>query len=116
MNWYQLRRMRGAAFLILIGVLALLNQWNILSWDKSWPFFLILAGLLALIERAAWTADVRARQAAQEYATTTGPGTGTIPASSASAAYWSPEPPSNAAEPRAEPNPSASPDSEREGR
>ncbi len=58
-RWYQIRRLRGAAYLILVGVLALLNEWRILSWDKSWPLFLILAGLLALAERAAWTADVR---------------------------------------------------------
>lgn len=29
-RWYQIRRLRGAVILILIGVLALLNQWNIL--------------------------------------------------------------------------------------
>jgi Domain of unknown function (DUF5668) len=115
-HWYQLRRMRGAAFLILVGVLALLNQWNILSWDKSWPFFLILAGLLALVERAAWTADIRARQAAQEFSATAGPGPGTIPSSPGAAAYWAAEPLSNADGPRVEPNPPASSDSDREGR
>lgn len=114
-NWYQLRRMRGAAFLILVGVLALLNQWNILSWDKSWPFFLILAGLLALAERAAWTADVHAQRAAQEYAATTGPGTGTIPPPAANS-FWAPQPPSNASGPLVEPNPPASHDPDREGR
>lgn len=67
-RWYQVRRMRGATYLILIGVLALLNQWHILSWDKSWPLFLIVAGLLALAERAAWTSDVRDQQAAQSFA------------------------------------------------
>lgn len=29
-RWYQIRRLRGAVILILIGVLALLNQWNIM--------------------------------------------------------------------------------------
>jgi hypothetical protein len=66
-RWYQLRRMRGAMWLILIGVLALLNEWRILSWDKSWPLFLIVPGVLMLAERAAWTADVRERQAAQGF-------------------------------------------------
>jgi hypothetical protein len=66
-RWYQVRRMRGAAYLILVGVLALLNQWHILRWGQSWPFFLIVAGLLALAERAAWTADVRDQQAAQNF-------------------------------------------------
>jgi hypothetical protein len=54
MNRYILiRRLRGPAFLLLIGALALLSQANILGWDKSWPLFLILAGVLLLAERAA---------------------------------------------------------------
>lgn len=54
MNHYvMIRRLRGPAFLMLVGVLALLNQMDILSWGKSWPLFLILAGVLALAERAA---------------------------------------------------------------
>jgi hypothetical protein len=54
MNHYILiRRLRGPAFLLLVGVLALLNQADILSWGKSWPLYLILAGVLALAERAA---------------------------------------------------------------
>ena len=49
MNHYILiRRLRGPAFLLLVGALALLNQADILSWGKSWPLFLILAGVLAL--------------------------------------------------------------------
>ena len=86
-RWYQIRRLRGGAFLILVGVLALLNGWHVLSWDKSWPLFLIVAGLLALAERAAWTADVREQQAAQGYGSATGPGTGTIPPGSAGTPY-----------------------------
>jgi hypothetical protein len=58
MNRYILiRRLRGPAYLLLIGALALLNQADILSWGKSWPFFLILAGVLALAERAALAAE-----------------------------------------------------------
>jgi len=52
-RYVMIRRLRGPAFLLLVGVLALLNQADILSWGKSWPFFLILAGLLVLAERAA---------------------------------------------------------------
>ena len=66
-GWYQIRRLRGAVFLILIGVLALLNQWNILSWSASWPLFLIVLGLLMLAERAAWTTEVRRQQEAQAF-------------------------------------------------
>jgi hypothetical protein len=57
MNSYiMIRRLRGPAFLLLVGVLAWLNQADILSWGRSWPFFLILAGVLQLAERAALAA------------------------------------------------------------
>lgn len=64
-RWYQVRRMRGAVYLILTGVLAMLNEWHILTWHQSWPLFLVAAGLLMLAERAAWTADVREQQRTQ---------------------------------------------------
>jgi hypothetical protein len=58
MNRYILiRRLRGPAFLLLVGVNALLAQANILGWSESWPFYLILAGVLLLAERAALAAD-----------------------------------------------------------
>lgn len=54
MNRYALIcRLTGPAMLILTGVLALLNQANILSWGKSWPLYLILWGVLKLAQRAA---------------------------------------------------------------
>ncbi len=61
-QWAMIRRLRGPAYLILTGVLFLLQQWNILSLSKSWPLFLILAGLLRLAERAAWTAELDQQQ------------------------------------------------------
>lgn len=54
MNRYILiRRLRGPAFLLLVGVIALLDQADILDWGHAWPLFLILAGVLLLAERAA---------------------------------------------------------------
>ncbi len=54
MNRYILiRRLRGPAFLLLVGVNALLAQAHILGWSQSWPFYLILAGVISLAERAA---------------------------------------------------------------
>jgi hypothetical protein len=50
-------RLRWPAMLLLTGVLALLNQADILSWGHSWPLYLILFGLLALAERALLAAD-----------------------------------------------------------
>jgi hypothetical protein len=52
-SWLLLRRLRGPAFLLLVGITALLNQWDILSFGRSWPLYLILWGLLSLAERAA---------------------------------------------------------------
>jgi hypothetical protein len=52
-TWLIIRRLRGPAYLILFGVTALLNQWGVLSFGRSWPLYLILAGLIGLAERAA---------------------------------------------------------------
>jgi Domain of unknown function (DUF5668) len=52
-TWLLIRRLRGPAFLILVGITALLNQWGVLSFGRSWPLYLILAGILGLAERAA---------------------------------------------------------------
>lgn len=56
-RYILIRRLRGPAFLLLIGVIALLNQADILSWGRAWPLFLILAGVLLLAERAAFASD-----------------------------------------------------------
>jgi hypothetical protein len=53
-RWLLIRRMRGPAFLLLFGVTALLHEWHILSFSQSWPLYLVLAGVLALLERAAF--------------------------------------------------------------
>ncbi len=51
-RWLLIRRMRGPAFLLLFGVTALLHEWHILSFSQSWPLYLVLAGVLTLLERA----------------------------------------------------------------
>jgi len=56
MNRYILiRRLRAPAFLLLIGVLALLHQSGVIDhfWHLFWPLALILAGVILLAERAA---------------------------------------------------------------
>jgi hypothetical protein len=56
MNRYVLiRRLRGPAFLLLLGVIALLHQTGVLYhfWNWFWPLALILWGVLLLAERAA---------------------------------------------------------------
>jgi hypothetical protein len=56
-RYILIRRLRGPAFLLLVGVNALLAQAHILGWSRSWPFYLILAGVIALAERAALAVD-----------------------------------------------------------
>jgi hypothetical protein len=57
-RYILIRRLRGPAFLLLIGVLALLHQAHwIHFWRLFWPLMLILWGSLLLAERAALAAD-----------------------------------------------------------
>jgi hypothetical protein len=56
-RYILIRRLRGPAFLLLVGINALLAQADILGWGRSWPFYLILAGVIALAERAALATD-----------------------------------------------------------
>ena len=53
---YQLRLFRaarGAVWVVLVGVLFLLDSFNILTWGHSWPLFIVLGGLMTFFERAA---------------------------------------------------------------
>jgi len=55
---YQLRLYRaakGAVWIALVGLLFLLDDLGLLSWSHSWPLFLILAGVLAVFKRSAYT-------------------------------------------------------------
>jgi hypothetical protein len=56
-RYILIRRLRGPAFLLLVGLNALLAQAHILGWGESWPFYLILWGVLMLAERAALAAE-----------------------------------------------------------
>lgn len=60
MNQYIfIRRLRGPAILLLIGVLALLHTSGVIRsfWHLFWPLLLILIGVLLLAERAALAAE-----------------------------------------------------------
>lgn len=52
-RYFVIRRLQAPAYILLTGVIALLAEWHILGWSKSWPLYLILAGVLKLAERAA---------------------------------------------------------------
>jgi hypothetical protein len=54
MNQYIfLQRIQGPALLLTFGVTALLDQWHVMSFGRSWPLYLIVLGVLKLAQRAA---------------------------------------------------------------
>lgn len=58
MNSYMLiRRLRGPAILLLMGILALLHELEVIQhpWRLFWPLLFILLGVLMLAERAAYS-------------------------------------------------------------
>ena len=60
------------------GIIFFLAAFNILSWGRSWPLFIIAAGLMPLIERALTTQA----QQTYPYSGTSGAAGTTPPASS----------------------------------
>jgi Domain of unknown function (DUF5668) len=52
-QYYFLRRIQGPAMLLTFGVTALLDQWDILSFGRSWPLYLIVLGVIKLAQRMA---------------------------------------------------------------
>lgn len=58
---YQLRvfrALRGSVWVVLIGILFLLDTFDILSWGHSWPLLIIVAGLMAIFQRATYSSAV----------------------------------------------------------
>jgi hypothetical protein len=49
-----LRALRGSVWLLVLGLLFLLEAFHILSWNSSWPALLILAGLMMILERTVY--------------------------------------------------------------
>lgn len=50
------RAARGSVWVVLVGLLFLLDSFNILSWGRSWPLFIIVAGIMAFVQRTAYSA------------------------------------------------------------
>ena len=53
---YSLRVVRAlwpSVWVFAVGVLLLLNEFDIVQWHRSWPLFIILAGVMGLLQRAA---------------------------------------------------------------
>lgn len=53
MQYLLLRRLMGPLILVTIGIMALLNQFGVLSFDRSWPLILIVIGIVKLAENVA---------------------------------------------------------------
>lgn len=75
-----IHRIKGPAMLLVFGVTALLNEWDIISFGRSWPLYLIVLGVLQLAERAAWSQWQQQQYAQGQYAAQTAPGSGAPPA------------------------------------
>jgi hypothetical protein len=57
MNRYILiRRLTGPSILLLLGIIALLHEADLVSWNLFFPLLLILIGVLKLAQRAALAA------------------------------------------------------------
>ncbi|QNI31080.1 hypothetical protein H7849_18510 [Alloacidobacterium dinghuense] len=54
MNQYIfLQRITGPAMLLTFGICALMDQWGVLNFGRSWPLYLIVLGVIKLAQRAA---------------------------------------------------------------
>ena len=64
---------RGSIWVVLVGVLFLLDSFDILSWSRSWPLFIIVAGLIAIFRRISYPAPAYPYPAAPYAASQTPP-------------------------------------------
>jgi hypothetical protein len=95
MNSYLwLHRIKGPAMLLVFGITALLNEWDIISYGRSWPLYLIVLGVLQLAERAAWSQYQQGQQAqyAAQYGQAQYPAYGATPGQTPGP-YTGPTPP-----------------------
>jgi len=51
-RWRLARAIHNSVWIVLVGVLWLLDVLGILSWSRSWPLFLIAGGVLQLFKRS----------------------------------------------------------------
>jgi TM2 domain-containing membrane protein YozV len=48
------RALRSSVWLALVGLLFFLDEFHILTWDHSWPLFIILAGIMTFLKFAVY--------------------------------------------------------------
>ncbi len=56
-HYFLIRRVTGPAILLLLGIVALLNQAHVAGWGIFVPLLLILLGVLKLAERVALSGE-----------------------------------------------------------
>jgi len=79
---YQLRvvqALQGSIWVILVGVLFLLDSLRILSWGHSWPLFIIVGGVVIFLQRTAASSLAQASVPPTPQAAPASP-TGAVPA------------------------------------
>ena len=55
-----LRALRGSVWLMALGILSLLDSFRLVRWYASWPWFIILAGVMMLMQRTAYNSAAAA--------------------------------------------------------
>jgi hypothetical protein len=58
-----LRALRLSVWIALVGILLILSAFHLPSWSHGWPWFIILAGVMALLERASYNSAAAATYA-----------------------------------------------------
>jgi hypothetical protein len=78
MNPYLfIHRIKWPAMLLVFGITALLDEFDILDYARSWPLYLIVLGVLLLAERAMLSQIPPPAYPPSGYATATRPATAT---------------------------------------
>jgi len=79
------RALRGSVWVTLIGVLFLLDSFDIVSWAHSWPIIIIVAGLMLVFQRISYSSAMSAAYpypvppASPPPPSPAGPGTSIVP-------------------------------------
>jgi len=59
-NLRVLRALRGSVWLTLIGILALLDSFRVVRWHYSWPWIIIMVGIMLILERTVYNSAAAA--------------------------------------------------------
>jgi hypothetical protein len=57
-NYLMIRRIRGPVYILTAGVLGLFAEFTRYGWDRTWPIWIIVTGLLMFAEYSARSAAI----------------------------------------------------------